>query len=359
MAMVGSEHEALALCALRMNGYLWAEQRGIDPYAVPSRYPEQATTLLESPVDEQMAIFFILQRADRFDMEAPRGEALALWRRLFLTLCEQSVPPEYATDYGGIPVLGSTDQWEKACRPYLPWLRQIVADRLRTGTDVDQPLPPVADSFIDWLDLFNRKERYFVFAAISDQERIGLAPGFRRRLSAKCGIEIPESARAYVDYHLDWVHAATILPGVEAAKAHDNQDTMVATGSQEDIDLLVAFRQADRTVVLLVEAKGVTSWGNAPLQHKARRLRLIFGDNGNRVPGVEPKFLLLSPNPPQKLNCVQWPEWMRPDGAPVWLKLDITTPRMAVFRSDNSGKARFDGGYWSVSGAGTSLEDDA
>ena len=66
-----------------------------------------------------------------------------------------------------------------------------------------------------------------------------------------------------MDYHLDWIHASLFLtlPGNDSQAVHPNSGR-VATGTQEDVDLLVAFEEGDITHLLLIEAKAETGWTN-------------------------------------------------------------------------------------------------
>jgi hypothetical protein len=67
------------------------------------------------------------------------------------------------------------------------------------------------NEFLATLDALNRKERYFVFTQATDNAELRLGPTFRRTLSTAVGFEVPESSRAYIDYHIDWIHAAVEL----------------------------------------------------------------------------------------------------------------------------------------------------
>ena len=59
-----------------------------------------------------------------------------------------------------------------------------------------------------------------------------------------------------MDYHLDWLHASLFLsqPGNNADCVHSNVDS-VATGTQEDIDLLIAVRSENSIHFFLLKQK--------------------------------------------------------------------------------------------------------
>lgn len=105
-------------------------------------------------------------------------------------------------------------------------------------------------------------------------------------------IQLSDEARciyAAMDYHLDWLHAA--LWQVRGAKpepdkmpcpvkqvtepdgTHPQQDVM---GNQEDADLIVVIEDAGRAILVLIEAKGDSSFSRSQLASKLARLKLIL-----------------------------------------------------------------------------------
>jgi len=127
--------------------------------------------------------------------------------------------------------------------------------------------------------------------------------------------------------------------------------------NQEDIDLLVAFDKGPVTHLVLVEAKGVTQFGNAQLISKGRRLKHIFGRAGDKYPSVSPHFLLASPARP-KLHSTEYhqglktkgiPQWMLSDGDFIHIELLVPADRIVIERFDKeSGKASKVGNQWRV-----------
>ena len=208
---------------------------------------------------------------------------------------------------------------------------------------------------IDLLSEFNRKERFFLVSqALGNQggtEGFTLDLGFRKRLGKVIGVEVPRTALAWMDYHLDWIAASlwAYENPQSIGKAALNADK-VATGTQQDIDLLIAFKADGRYRLVLLEAKGYDAWSNEQLCKKAMRLREVFGPDGDKHAGIEPYFCLSSPKPSKNLKTESWPKWMKrgPDGAYCWLELELP-PRRRVTRCDSGGKSSEEGNYFCIS----------
>ena len=204
------------------------------------------------------------------------------------------------------------------------------------------------------LESFNRKERFFLIAQALGDPGFELSTGFREKLAkAVCLDEIPASAFAWMDYHLDWVAASlakweAVKDGEVDKSIFSNSGQEVVEGSQKDIDLLVAFHYEGKHHLIFVEAKAYGSWGNKQLKAKVARLERIFGDDGEKCNGVVPHFSLLSPNSPQKLS-VRWLEWMLGgNGKPSHLKLSLPpkSERRRAERCDEKGNPNATGGYF-------------
>ena len=215
------------------------------------------------------------------------------------------------------------------------------------------------DNLIDILESFNRKERFFLVAQALGQERGGdpaftLSENFRQELGKAVGldqrgIDVPPDAFAAMDYHLDWLHASLVLAHQSqyGVPPFVNTDSII-TGNQRDVDLLVAFKAANRHYLILVEAKGYGSWDNDQMNGKAARLKLIFGDDGGKYPDVEPHFCLMSPNRSQHLGFAYWPNWMLGgnDGKPHHLKMEVPSDRRRAERCDEQGNPNANGGHF-------------
>lgn len=207
----------------------------------------------------------------------------------------------------------------------------------------------------DALKKFNRKERYWLIrnALGAGSDRIG--ERFRHQLGTTIGIDIPQDAWWSMDYHLDWLVGALALFQDEEiiGKAQSNPDGLVQ-GNQEDIDLVVAFG----TTLILVEAKGDTSWSNAQLNSKVPRLEAILGKNHvnhSKLNDLSVYFVLMSPKRSDKLlrnGGLAWPDWMTDQrGQPLWLPMHMAEADehpsfLKVTRCMESGSVSKDGIFW-------------
>ena len=207
--------------------------------------------------------------------------------------------------------------------------------------------------FIAYLEDFNRKERFILLNHVLGQQgedAFSLNRSFRERLEDKLGLGIRPNAFVAMDYHLDWIQMALHL-----AYRHDSHATCIAnTGkelieaNQEDVDLLVAFKEENgaKIHVLLIEAKADTGWTNKQLKSKAGRLGRIFD---KRVLGVvEPHFVLMSRKEPStKLETKEWPGWMRANGPTPWhwLELPLRDGLLKVTRCDQDENSNKEGDY--------------
>ena len=207
----------------------------------------------------------------------------------------------------------------------------------------------VAHRLIDNLRSLNRKERFFLVGWALDNREFRLGPAFRRQISSVAGISVASDAFVAMDYHLDWIYVSAFLAASgDTNTVHPNKDGLVS-GSQEDMDLVVAFSAGETAHLIMVEAKGVTAWTNKQATSKARRLEAIFGQGGDRWSHICPHFVIVSPREPQGLECSRWPGWMkRGDGRPYWVKMEIPGGLVRVTRCSEFGKVSQDGRYWKV-----------
>jgi hypothetical protein len=106
----------------------------------------------------------------------------------------------------------------------------------------------LANAFLEHLERFNRKERFFLLAcALQNAQKFALHQAFLERLSQAVGV-----AFAAMDYHLDWIYASAFLshaPEDEGIRVKDGiiyaRDEICIAATQEDVDLLVAFADKD------------------------------------------------------------------------------------------------------------------
>lgn len=209
------------------------------------------------------------------------------------------------------------------------------------------------------LDALNRKERFFVFTQATGNHDFRLGADFLAKLSVAVDIEVAADAKAYIDYHIDWLHAAVyIARNPLLASPYENGPLLkpgelraggkpprVSTGNQEDLDLLIAFARGETTYIVMVEAKGETGWTNRQLDSKAKRLGEVFGFGAvSENADIRPVFCLWSPIQSAALKPDIWPEWMvRPGDAArssadiAWMSLAVPRGRKKVTGVDKKG----------------------
>jgi hypothetical protein len=202
-------------------------------------------------------------------------------------------------------------------------------------------------TLMEHLESFNRKERFFLVGNALGKTDFQLSAEFQVKLREAFGIQPPNHAFVAMDYHLDWLHAGLFLalPENDEEDVHLNIES-VASGNQEDIDLLVVFEAEDITHLILIEAKAATGWTNKQTLSKAERLQRIFGKDGARYPRVKPYFGLTSPRPPKQLESDLWPAWMTRHSQPIWFELKVPTGRRRVTRCDSEGRQTAEGDFF-------------
>ena len=207
----------------------------------------------------------------------------------------------------------------------------------------------ISSRFIANLRSLNRKERFFLVGWALGNREFRLSSAFRRELSSSLDLDVPAESFVAMDYHLDWIYASAFLAATGDTNAvHPNKDGLVS-GSQEDMDLVVAFSAGETAHLIMMEAKGVTAWTNKQATSKARRLEAIFGQRGNTWPHIRPHFVIVSPREPQSLECSSWSGWMkREDGRPHWMRMEIPSGLLRVTKCEESGKVSREGRYWKV-----------
>ncbi|MGO7751134.1 hypothetical protein ACC708_12435 [Rhizobium ruizarguesonis] len=232
----------------------------------------------------------------------------------------------------------------------------------------DDPFQPACSgSLIDNLQRLNRKERYWLLRNALGQSGtdLPLSRSFLERLSEEIGKSVSPSAWWAMDYHIDWLFSALVLDrfGADRPDCFHNprpvaggkvSNGRLIRGTNEDFDLIVAF---ERTIIL-IEAKGVTSWGNKQIARKCQRLREWSELSDQIVPGfktsspVEIFVVLMSPKPPRKLDRLDWPSFVKTkDGEPFRLRLELTdAPEvfLAPERCDESGLPASMGDCWQL-----------
>ncbi|MER9920916.1 MULTISPECIES: hypothetical protein [unclassified Mesorhizobium] len=179
-------------------------------------------------------------------------------------------------------------------------------------------------------------------------------------------MDIPAGAWWAIDYHIDWLFGALVLDGTtdidwaapleNPVVSHSAEPPLrLIRGTHEDFDLIIAF---DRTIVL-IEAKGVTSWGNDQVKSKHQRLR-EWQDHSHRLRtdktrSADPLQIIVvfaSPNKPAKLDELDWPTFVNGNGrAPLFFALDFSQAPDSFCvpeRCDADGFATKKGDSWKI-----------
>lgn len=228
----------------------------------------------------------------------------------------------------------------------------------KTYVAIEQP------TLVDCLRAFNRKERYWLLrdALGGSSADLPLSASFRDRLGKTMGFPIKASAWWAIDYHIDWLFGALVLDRVgedrtiNLANPEGQRDQSAARrlirGTQEDFDLVIAF---DRKIIL-IEAKGVGSWGNKQIAEKCQRLWEWSEVAENVAPitddhaAVEIYIVLMSPRASKGLQQLSWPSFVKLDGSlPFFLGLSLAGAPdffVAPERCDQNGVAKKNGERW-------------
>lgn len=222
----------------------------------------------------------------------------------------------------------------------------------------------MSQDLIELLRRFNRKERFFLVGDALGNPSFKLSEDFRERLGNEVGVSIPEDALAAMDYHLDWIAAAVLAHDKGSIDGEFFNTNDVFTGSQEDVDLLVAFKceRDENYHLIFVEAKayasrGYASFTNSQMASKIGRLRTLFGDTVCKDARVKPKLCLISfSRPTERLKVKNWPQWAKREdsGRPYWIGLnEINSPkgRLKVSRCNGEGNSSNSGNNFGITTA--------
>ena len=199
---------------------------------------------------------------------------------------------------------------------------------------------------IEKLRSFNRKERFFLVGMALGNPEFKLCEQFRNKVGEALHISIPKDAFAAMDYHLDWIYASLFLANNNTKDQMFPNTNGLITATQEDIDFLIAYQDGEKCHLVMLEAKGVMGFTNRQLQSKIRRLRDIFGDDGDKYPGVIPHFAIVSPKSPIGIRTDSWPSWVFRNGEIQWIEMPISDELRRITRCDEAGKASAEGRWW-------------
>ena len=205
-------------------------------------------------------------------------------------------------------------------------------------------------SFIGNLERFNRKERYFLIGMALGNREFRLDPAFRVRLGNKYSLTIPGTAFVAMDYHLNWIFAAAALSFDTPLQGNIfSNKTGIVDGTQEDVDLVVAFEDSSGiNHVIMLEAKGFTSFNNRQFEHKMNRIKDIFGEDGQRWQAIKPYFGLVSPRKSSKLRVEECPSWSKVEGTLPWFEMPLPDNRLILYRCDERGRQDKECALWTV-----------
>jgi hypothetical protein len=176
------------------------------------------------------------------------------------------------------------------------------------------------DGLAHTLQRFNRKERFLVVSNALGAASGKLCDAFKKQVGKKLAIEPLEDDWWAFDYHIDWLVAALHWHFDQSRLEFPNERELVL-GQQEDFDLIVAAGND----IILIEAKGHSSWDARQLNSKLERLKKLtpelICDDGHVNRGDKTykfHFLLMSSKPPRK--------WAPPANLPSWITDEANKP---------------------------------
>lgn len=207
----------------------------------------------------------------------------------------------------------------------------------------------MSDTLIDNLKSFNRKERFYLIGQMLGNPEFRMDDNQLDKISNLIGLTIPRKYFAAMDYHLDWIYASLYLTKKNTAscvKRNFIEENGIAidyqiSGTHEDVDFLIAFVDHENTThIVMIEAKGDSTFSNAQLQSKNERFRAIFYEpevsathSHTKWKSVKAHFLLCSPKKPRKIEITNPVSFMKSDKLMnSWLKLDMGEDKIKVTR---------------------------
>lgn len=203
---------------------------------------------------------------------------------------------------------------------------------------------------IEYLASFNRKERFHLVGQLLGNTKFTLDPNLFRKILNMLALDTPTYYFSAMDYHLDWIYASLALAHNKASGIRQRDNSCISA-TNEDVDFLLAFMDdSGKTHIVMIEAKGETSFSNKQLHNKAKRLAAIFGSNNEEWSDVIPHFLICSPEKPTLLDIKEVPPFMlnkNNDGL-MWFRLYMPANQRKVTRCNEDGSASRDGQYWKI-----------
>jgi len=197
------------------------------------------------------------------------------------------------------------------------------------GLEGKAAAPPTG--FVKVIQAFDSHERGILFQWSAGSPFM-LSAVLRQRLANAVQVDVPGDAYVATDYTLDWRHAAITCsrdPGAWHKPQPLGHGTI--TGSQEDVDLLVAWEEKGPHLVL-IEVEGSTGWSNKQMRSKADRLKTIV--TPKVLEEMAAHFVLVGPSRSRGLQTEFWPEWIHKQGRTHFVKLADPGPRWSVQLSE-------------------------
>jgi hypothetical protein len=217
----------------------------------------------------------------------------------------------------------------------------------------------MSNNLIDNLKSFNRKERFYLIGQMLGNPNFRMDDTQLDEISRLIKVKIPSEYFAAMDYHLDWIYASLFLTQDYDEKIfprnfidNDKKVDLQISGTQEDVDFLLAFVDHENTThIVMIEAKGDSYFNNAQLNSKNKRFKAIFG-NEDTWPNVRPHFLLCSPKEPQKISIENPAYFIYPQESQlIWFSLIMDTGKNKVTRcmdGEKNNKPSNEGDHWKV-----------
>ncbi len=202
-------------------------------------------------------------------------------------------------------------------------------------------------SLLDLLQAFYRNERYYLLAGVLGMPQFTLGDSFRKKLASLFAAEIPRDAFVAAAYHLDWLYAALTVLSDPGAQMYPYQQRFL-TASPEEIDLLVAYPEADKYHLVFLEARAAVPFSHEQLRSRLVHLAAALQLNSRKSPLIVPHFALVSPRQPPRLDYADWPSWACPDGKVKWLELAFGQHLLQAVRCNSLGFEDARGSYWQV-----------
>ncbi|MBI4647916.1 MAG: hypothetical protein HY738_15330 [Bacteroidia bacterium] len=116
----------------------------------------------------------------------------------------------------------------------------------------------------------------------------------------------------------------------------------------EDIDLLIAYCNNEKTYIILIEAKYTSQWHNKQLQSKVKRLKKIFGIDGKKYKNIYPYFILTSPKKPTKLSPEISQNWHENNNKINWFCFRSNKKIQRIVSCNQLGISEKSGLYWKI-----------